>query len=679
MQVPDPTKASYDGHLGIKKQMDEYYNSSITQMQSYWTQAHIDRRFAVGDQRYLASMDGENYQNQKFVFNILHQHRQMILGHQARTRKSGIVVPIEERDQQTADDLSGALQWTVQTDNMLHKITDAFDCALVTGLCMMHQWVDYRDEPVNGIIRQKNYAPTTLMMDPWWRSRDLSDCRFVWTRDYLSRKAIEAILPEDDMLLPHIPKIYNTSLRFNFMPESYQVMRRKKDNYAYDQFYYLDDREAILTHSYSRSETYEFKGDKEARAQWIDIEFDEDEKRQIEEIKQRVPCVRLAIAVNDKVLWDEYHSDIMPFTPMLAYFDPDSTNYNFRFTGIIRHARDAQYLFNRRMQIQLDILESLPSSGIDVVEDAFVDKNDAFKNGPGQVRVIKKGYTPDMAVRQIMPPQVDASAFKMTDDLQALSRSMLGINEELMGMADDSKAGILEVVRQGAALTTLEPLFSNLDLCQKEFFKKIVALMQDEYTPAMVNRILGHEPQKNFFNKSFRHFDCVVEEGLNTASQKQLQFAQLLQLQQMGVPVSPQMLVKSSTLQNKKDLIDDIMQQMQQKQQQEQQQAQSQQMVAEANAKLMDSQAAANEGIAIERLSRVNENQMMAKERVAKAEMDNDQAILHQVETAVKLQELDLNNLFKFIEIVKALKESQQIQTNQATPQVEAQNGQRSI
>ena len=657
MQAPDTTLANPSGYIDIKKMMDEYYTASITHVQSYWTQANIDRRIAAGDQRLLGGLEGESYQNQKYVFDITHQHRQLILGHQARTRKSGIIVPVEERDQQTSDDLSGALQWTVQVDNMLQKITDAFDCALVTGLCMMHHWVDYRDDPVDGTIRIRNYAPTTLMFDPWWRDRSLADCRFVWTRDYLSRKALEAILPDEKGIMDAIPKIYNTSLRFNFMPESYQVMRRKKDNYAYDQCFYLTDREAKLVHSYSRAETYEFKGDKESRDQWIDMEFDPSEKQQLEIITRRIPCVRQAISVNDKVLWDDFYSDTMPFTPMVAYFDPDCVNFNYRYQGIIRRIRDVQYLFNRRMQIQLDVLESLPSSGVDVVEDALIDKNDAFKTGPGQVRVIRKGYDPKTVISNIAPPQIDASAFKMTDDLASLSRSILGINEELEGMADDTKAGITEMLRQGASLTSLEPLFSNLDLTQKELFKKVVGCIQENYTPAKVARILGREPESAFFNKNFRHFDCVVEEGLNTATQKQMQFAQALQLQSLGVPFSPQMLVKMSTMQNKKDLTDDVMQQAQAASQSEQSQMQSQQMVAEANAELLHSQAIANQSTAAKNIAGIRESQSLAIEHLAKAEAETDQAVLSQIEAMGKLQELDLNNVMKFIEIVQALKQ----------------------
>jgi hypothetical protein len=521
-----------DNKRSTQKMMDESYGYSITQWQSYWTQANIDRRFACNDQRALAGLDGEFYQNQKFVFSIVHPLRQMILGYQRRHRKSSIIVPVEDRYQQVADDYSGCLLWMMQVDGMLHKITEAFDVGLVTGMCLQHKWKDYSLDPVDPITRLRNYAPTTCLMDPWWRERTLRDCRFVWTRDFVSIKQLEFLLPEFHELKPMIPKSYNSSIRFTFMPESYQVQRKQKHNFAYDQFYYATDREAKLVHCFSRAETYEIKGDQETIDMWIDMEFTPEEKQEDGNIKQvtvRKPSVNRAIAINDRVIYDEHFEDSYPFTVHTAYFDPDVINYNFRFQGIIRPVRDTQYLFNRKMNIQLQVLESLPTSGVYVTEDALLDKNDAFKTGPGQVTPIKKGYDPRQVIMPMQPPSIDPTALQMTDNLEGLSKSILGISDELMGMAEDSKTGIQEILRQGASLTTLQTLFDNLDQSQAHVSHSLLADIQ-EFSPSKVEKILGRRPSKDFYNVNIAKFYVEVEDGLNTQTQKQMQFAQMLNL-----------------------------------------------------------------------------------------------------------------------------------------------------
>jgi hypothetical protein len=647
--------------------MDEFYGSSVTQWQSYWTQASIDRRFATNDQRVLGGMDGQYYQNQKFVFPIIHSLRQMILGYQRRHRKSSIVVPVEDRYQDVADDYSGCLLWMMQMDNMLHKITDAFDTTLVTGMCLQHKWKDYSADPVDPITRIKNYSPTTCLMDPWWRDKTLKDCRFIWTRDFLSYKQIQRLIPEHEKILPSIPKSYNSSLRFTFMPESYQMQRKQKDNYAYDQFYYATDRPATLVHSFTRAETYEIKGDQETIDMWIDLEFSPDEKESIRITKTHVPCVNRAIAINDRVVYDEYFEDLYPFTVQLAYFDPDAVNYNYRFQGIVRPVRDIQYLFNRKMNINLQVLESLPTSGIYVTEDALLDKNDAFKTGPGQVTPIKKGLDPRSVIMPMQPPSIDPTALQMNDNLEGLSKSILGISDELMGMAEDSKTGIQEILRQGASLTTLQTLFDNLDISQSLLSHSLLSDIQ-EFSPSKVEKILGRPPTKDFYNISIAKFYVEIEDGLNTQTQKQMQFAQMLNLtREAGIQFSPNAWLKASTLQNKQELIEDAQQTQQMMAQDQQAKIEAEMQVAQANAQLLQSQAQYNHSKAAESLSKIDDNRALAEERRAKAVDEMDDATLRKLEGIKKLQELDLSQIGHLVEILQGLKKLNQPQ--------EVQNG----
>src|SRR5690606_6386309 len=107
------------------------------------------------------------------------------------------------------------------------------------------------------------------------------------------------------------------------------------------------------------------------------------------------------------------------------------------------------------------------------------------------------------------------------------------------------KAGILSMLRQGAGLTTLQLLFDNLDRAQKLLGKIMIDLIQANFAPGKIAKILsGKEPAPQFYNKAFGRYDAVVEEGINTTTQKQMQFAQLLQLREVGVPIPDDILVE---------------------------------------------------------------------------------------------------------------------------------------
>jgi hypothetical protein len=175
---------------------------------------------------------------------------------------------------------------------------------------------------------------------------------------------------------------------------------------------------------------------------------------------------------------------------------------------------------------------------------------------------------------------------------------------------------------------------------------------------------LNEEPSPQFYNRAFGKYDSVVEEGLNTSTQRQMQFAQLLQLREMGVPVPTDILIKSSTLQDKKELVDAISAQEQQQQQMAQKQAETQMAVLQAQIKDLEAKAMANEGLGVERASRVQENRALAVERLAAADKDHDQAILDQVKAAKELATIDLHQLEKALNILKMMQGESESEEN---------------
>ena len=81
---------------------------------------------------------------------------------------------------------------------------------------------------------------------------------------------------------------------------------------------------------------------------------------------------------------------------------------------MVRGLRDAQFLYNRRRIIELDILESAITSGWKVKEGALVNPDDAFLNGQGRALFLKD--TAQMTdAEQIVPPQVPPSMIQLSE------------------------------------------------------------------------------------------------------------------------------------------------------------------------------------------------------------------------------------------------------------------------
>jgi hypothetical protein len=231
------------------------------------------------------------------------------------------------------------------------------------------------------------------------------------------------------------------------------------------------------------------------------------------------------------------------------------------------------------------------------------------------------------------------------------------VNEELLGSATDDKAGVLSMLRQGAGLTTLQRLFDQLDHSQKLLGSLMIDIIQTNFAPGKVKRILGgEEPSEQFYNKAFGTYGAAIEEGLNTTTQKQMQFAQLLHLKELGIPIPNDTIVNAATLQNKKELIDAMKAQEQQQQQMQEQQMQMQMAQGQAQIKLSEARAAADQGLGIERVSRVQENEALAVERKAEAEKDHYLGLLDAVKALKEIEHLDLAHVEKLITLSNLLK-----------------------
>jgi hypothetical protein len=273
-------------------------------------------------------------------------------------------------------------------------------------------------------------------------------------------------------------------------------------------------------------------------------------------------------------------------------------------------------------------------------------------------------------VEQIQAPNIPPSMIELSKILADEIPQISGVNEELLGSAIDDKAGILSMLRQGAGLTTLQILFDNLDRGQKLLGKVMLDLIQGNFTPGKVKKILeGEEPTPQFYNKAFGKYDAVIEEGLNTSTQKQMNFAQLLQLREVGVQIPTDLLLEAATIQDKQKLVDAVKKAEQQQAQQQQQQLDMQLQEAMSRIELAKARAQADEGLGYERLSRVEENKALAVERIAAAEKDKDVAMLNLVKALKEIDDIDINQIEKLIALShmvgqrQAVGQDEQVQT----------------
>lgn len=645
-------------YSSVKKYIDSVYLANQSLWQIYWSEGMIDCRLESGDVTLAGELNPtlQVNKNGQFYFNKVRPLCNMVSGYQRRNRYSSIIVPYENGDQETADQWTKIIMTIFRRENMQETISDAFhQGACITGMNLLHLYMDYSQDPISGDVKMDNLPFNSFFIDPYFRKLDLSDCAFVWRRSYLSHAAVVNLLPnhyEEIMGLVSNPAGLGRNGRFQYMPES--LGQSQQNRLAYDEFYYRSYRKQKLLLDKETGDTLDV-----TNQDTLDIDRFLYENPQVQMIEQEIPSVDLAIMVNEKVFYNGASGiDRYPFVPVVGYYNESLPYFYSRIQGICRSLRDPQMLFNRRLILSMDLLESQLNSGWIFKEDSVVDVKHLFQVGQGRVIPIKRGYELATSVQQIQPPNVPPSHFQVLETLGKLDYSVSGISEELMGQnVSSNESGYKSYLAQHASLTTLQPIFDKLQFSQRLATEIAMDLIRTNYTPGKLRHFLGgEEPTPYFYNKSFGKYKCTIEAGFDTETQKQLQFAQLMHLRESGVDIPMESLIEAATIQNKKEIIEKIQKQQQAAMQMQQQQAQAQLNLQQMQAEVAKAHAMAEQGLGIERVSRVKENQALAEERRAEANKQDELALLNKVKLLKEIDTIDFEHLEKLISLANALK-----------------------
>jgi hypothetical protein len=653
----------------IKRKMDNDYTNNISLWSIYWTQGNIAVRAESGDESIMAQL-GTNYATNgrgSYYFNRIRPIGNMISGYQRRNRKSSIVVPLENGDDQTADQYSKILLNIFKKENVYETISEAFhQGAIISGLNLLQVYLDFTRDPLNGDIKVANLAYNQFMIDPYFREPDLSDCSFIWKRSFLPHAAVAALLPADDydrvMSLQGNPTGMARDGRFQYMPESFGYVQSNK--LSYDEYFYRDYRNAIFIVDRMSGMTMEIESEDD-----YDMKAMTEENPSLMVQKKIVPTVRMAIQVQDEIMYDGPNPlslDQYPFIPIIGFYNKQMPYMYSRLQGVVRSLIDPQILFNRRIVLSADLCESVVNTGWIFKENALVDVKHLFQTGQGRIIPLKDDAQMT-DIQPIQPPQIPPSFFQLQETFDAEMYNCAGLSQENLGkIVQDDASGYLSAIRQGAGLTAQQPIFDRLDLSQNMLGNVMLEIIQRNYTPGKVRMILeGQEPTQQFYNRAFGKYHSQVQLGFNTESQIQMEFAQKMELRKIGVPISDADMIESATLQGKDKIIQNMQKQQQQAMQMQQMQMQNQMQLQQAQTELAQARAQADMGLANERNSRVEENRALAIKQLHESNKEDELAVLNKVKALREIEGMDMDYLHKLVSIHNMLKASEVNQAQQ--------------
>ncbi len=644
--------------ISIINEFNDFYQEAFYAWNPFYPLADIDLRMYLGDQwdnqeKTKLYQEGRN----QWVYNLIRKNINMVDGYQRAHRLSSIIVPQEEKDQESADELSNLLLYVMQYGDGYKYISDAFSGAIKTGWNLCTVWMDYRSDPVNGDIRFGREPYSGFITDPYFTRMDLEDCSYVIRRKYMGPERAASLLPgfEDEVWDIHTSG-WSRDDKFTWLP--YQTQPNGQDFMAYNEFYKQMWKKVPYLVDTQTGEYTEWEGPKDA------LKYMLQKYPQLTVVQQPKRFIETHIILNNvymKTEVNQFGLNEYPFVPFFGVFEPENEFWGLKLQSLVRCMVDPQKEVNRRLSQMTDMVESQINSGWIADEECVINPNSLFQTSQGRVIWRDRNSRPG-ALEKIQPAQIPPSFFQLTDVYAKGISEILGVNDAAFGVPESgNESGIMMMLRQGAAVNNLQVVFDNLRSAQKLLSNKILKLIQT-WTPEKVARILGKKPTEQFYSKDFIKYDISIQEGPLTDTQKQMYFRQLVDVYQLtggpGVsPITPTMLAKAAPIQGKAEFMSMLDQNEKIQAQAVQQQQKVQMGVLQSNLEYQKAGAIEKIAGAKERFTRSVANLGLEDERAARAVDDRAGAALDRAKAMRELASLDDERLLKYLGIVRMMEE----------------------
>ena len=636
----------------VRQWLDNLYSKFQPIEQARWNQSNIDTMFYAGAQTFVNRYFNftPNTNNQEYYFNLCQQPVNMVTGYERQHRKNFSYVPIEGADPKTTDQYTKIITNAANQSCIHEQKSKAKELAAVTGMVLMQPYLDYSGkDQAQGELKTKIWEYNSFLVDPYFRSPDMSDAQFVWTQEYISKKEAEERFPDK---VTQIYPMAGTPQRygnFYFLPENYNMARN--DLMVLSYVWYKWRRKKKRLYSEKLNQFFDFAGGEENLEQILQAIPD------LEAVTVDVPTWKLATVLNDQLMFQGDNPmgfDECPFIPYFWNYEPHINYYDLRARGLIRTMRSAQFLFNHKVIMNNDITESTINSGWKRKIGAVANEDNLKKTGQGFDVLINEGYNMEDC-EKIVASGVPESDLALAEQMSQLIFKTSGIDlENWSGQQDKQISSLTAMIKQAANLMVFQKYFDQWDYSDKLLGERLIQLVLNNWNAAKVQMMINEEPTPHFFSKLFAKFQVTVEESDLTPTQQNLQAQQMMDINQaFGREVFPaSMIVPKLNITGKGEIIPYLQQQEEQAQATQAEATNIQHAFEEMKLKELMSKAVANIAMAKERHGRAEADIGLFEERLSMITKNRASATKEKMEALEKL----IDVIGKYGEIEAALK-----------------------
>lgn len=635
--------------------LDNLYSKFQPVEQARWNQSNIDTLFYAGSQtfvnRYFNFSPTTSYQ--QYYFNLIQQPVNMITGYERQHRKNFSYIAVEGADAQTTDQYTKLITTTSNMGDIHEQKSKAKELAAIAGMCLVQPYLDFMGEDqAQGQLKVKIWEYNSFLVDPYFRSPDMSDAQFVWCQEYISKQEAENRFPEKVQAIRPMsgtPQRYGS---FYFLPENYNMARN--DLMVLSYVWYKWKRKKKRLYSRSRNQFFDYAGGDQNLEMILYAIPD------MEEVTVEVPCWKLATILNDQLMFQGDNPlgfDGSPFIPYYWNYEPHINYFDLRVRSLVRTMRDPQFLYNYKIITNNDIAAATINAGWKRKSGAVANEDNLKKSGQGWDIIINEGYELTDC-EKIIPSAVPESDLALAQQMADLIYSTSGINlENWSGQQDKQISSLTILLKQAANLMVFQKYFDQWDFSDKLLGERLLQIVLNNWNAEKVKLYIGEEPTPYFYSKIFSKFQVLVEEADLTPTQQNLQAQQMMDINgAFGREVfPPSMIIPKLNITGKGEIIPFLKQQEQQAQQMQQEQSQIQHMGEDAKIKELYSRATANIAMARERHGRAEADIGLFEERLSEITQNRAMATKAKMEALEKM----IDVIAKYGEIETMLKMNQ--------------------
>lgn len=565
---------------------------------------------------------------------MIQQPINIVTGYERQHRKNFSYTPCEGADAQTTDQYTRLITHCANQGSIHEQKSKAKELSAISGMVLLQPYLDFSgNDQAQGELKVKVWEYNSFLVDPYFRSPDMSDAQFVWCQEYISKKEAEDRFPDK---LEAIAPMAGTPQRygsFYFLPENYNMARN--DLMVLSYVWYKWKKKKKRLYSRSRNQFFDFAATADLDAILYNI-------HDLEQVEVTVPCWKLAVVLNDQLMYQGDNPlgfNDCPFIPYYWNYEPHINYFDLRVRSLVRTMRDPQFLFNYKIITNNDITAATINAGWKRKVGAVANEDNLKKSGQGWDVIINEGY--EMTdCEKIIPSGVPESDLALADQMMNLIYSTSGINMENWSAQQDKNASSLTVLlKQAANLMVFQKYFDQWDFSDRLLGERLLQIVLNNWEAEKVALLIGEEPSPFFYSKIFSKFQVLVEESDLTPTQQNLQAQQMLDINSVfGREVfPPSMIIPKLNITGKGEIIPFLQQQEQQAQAVEAEAQNIQHAFDEAKLKELMSRAANNIASAKERYGRFESNIGLLEERMAEVSKNRSLSTKAKMEALEKM------------------------------------------